>query len=120
MLPIWRGLHALVSLCTGQALACVARGLAAMSRRVYKLKGLLCSQVGDLQYASPATVSRCGMVYVDPKNLKYQPYWKKWVQQIPNKVSIVLKWLEQEQECWTGDAIGESLQPEEPLDHVCW
>ncbi|XP_054568736.1 dynein axonemal heavy chain 10 [Eptesicus fuscus] len=42
-------------------------------------------EVGDLQYASPATVSRCGMVYVDPKNLKYQPYWKKWVQQIQNK-----------------------------------
>ncbi|MBZ3878788.1 Dynein heavy chain 10, axonemal [Sciurus carolinensis] len=39
----------------------------------------------DLQYASPATVSRCGMVYVDPKNLKYQPYWKKWVHQIQNK-----------------------------------
>ncbi|XP_039735198.1 dynein axonemal heavy chain 10 [Pteropus medius] len=43
-------------------------------------------EVGDLQYASPATVSRCGMVYVDPKNLKYQPFWKKWVNQIPNKV----------------------------------
>uniref|UniRef100_I3N0B0 Dynein axonemal heavy chain 10 n=1 Tax=Ictidomys tridecemlineatus TaxID=43179 RepID=I3N0B0_ICTTR len=42
-------------------------------------------EVGDLQYASPATVSRCGMVYVDPKNLKYQPYWKKWVHQIQNK-----------------------------------
>ncbi|XP_011803966.1 PREDICTED: dynein heavy chain 10, axonemal [Colobus angolensis palliatus] len=43
-------------------------------------------EVGDLQYASPATVSRCGMVYVDPKNLKYRPYWEKWVNQIPNKV----------------------------------
>ncbi|XP_006149290.1 dynein heavy chain 10, axonemal [Tupaia chinensis] len=43
-------------------------------------------EVGDLQYASPATVSRCGMVYVDPKNLKYQPYWKKWVNKIQNKV----------------------------------
>ncbi|XP_053061953.1 dynein axonemal heavy chain 10 isoform X4 [Acinonyx jubatus] len=42
-------------------------------------------EVGDLQYASPATVSRCGMVYVDPKNLKYQPYWKRWVNQIQNK-----------------------------------
>ncbi|XP_069880965.1 dynein axonemal heavy chain 10 isoform X1 [Dipodomys merriami] len=42
-------------------------------------------EVGDLQYASPATVSRCGMVYVDPKNLKYRPYWQKWVQQIQNK-----------------------------------
>ena len=35
-------------------------------------------EVGDLQYASPATVSRCGMVYVDPKNLGYKPYWEKW------------------------------------------
>ncbi|XP_006894689.1 PREDICTED: dynein heavy chain 10, axonemal [Elephantulus edwardii] len=42
-------------------------------------------EVGDLQYASPATVSRCGMVYVDPKNLKYEPYWKKWVNKIQNK-----------------------------------
>ncbi|KAJ7419933.1 Dynein heavy chain 10, axonemal [Willisornis vidua] len=37
-------------------------------------------EVGDLQYASPAMVSRCGMVFVDPKNLKYEPYWQKWVQ----------------------------------------
>uniref|UniRef100_A0A8C1QBG0 Dynein heavy chain 10, axonemal-like n=1 Tax=Cyprinus carpio TaxID=7962 RepID=A0A8C1QBG0_CYPCA len=36
-------------------------------------------EVGDLQYASPATVSRCGMVFVDPKNLRYSPYWVKWV-----------------------------------------
>ncbi|KAM4707116.1 dynein axonemal heavy chain 10 [Discoglossus pictus] len=36
-------------------------------------------EVGDLQYASPATVSRCGMVFVDPKNLRYSPYWQKWV-----------------------------------------
>ncbi|XP_021113286.1 dynein heavy chain 10, axonemal isoform X3 [Heterocephalus glaber] len=42
-------------------------------------------EVGDLQYASPATVSRCGMVYVDPQNLKYQPYWKKWVNKIQSK-----------------------------------
>ncbi|XP_058137242.1 dynein axonemal heavy chain 10 [Dasypus novemcinctus] len=43
-------------------------------------------EVGDLQYASPATVSRCGMVYVDPKNLKYEPYWKKWVNRRQNKI----------------------------------
>lgn len=36
-------------------------------------------EVGDLQYASPATVSRAGMVYVDPKNLGFQPYWDRWV-----------------------------------------
>ncbi|XP_070520949.1 dynein axonemal heavy chain 10 [Cardiocondyla obscurior] len=37
-------------------------------------------EVGDLQYASPATVSRAGMVYVDPRNLGYEPYMKKWIQ----------------------------------------
>ncbi|GMI47335.1 hypothetical protein TrCOL_g3071 [Triparma columacea] len=36
-------------------------------------------EVFDLQYASPATISRCGMVWVDPKNLGYRPYYEKWV-----------------------------------------
>ncbi|XP_044232976.1 dynein axonemal heavy chain 10 isoform X2 [Thunnus albacares] len=40
-------------------------------------------EVGDLQYASPATVSRCGMVFVDPKNLRYTPYWQRWVNNKP-------------------------------------
>lgn len=40
----------------------------------------LALQVGDLQYASPSTVTRAGMVYVDPKNLGYQPYMDKWIQ----------------------------------------
>ncbi|XP_063540762.1 dynein axonemal heavy chain 10 [Cydia strobilella] len=36
-------------------------------------------EVGDLNYASPATVSRAGMVFVDPKNLGYEPYWERWL-----------------------------------------
>ena len=36
-------------------------------------------EVFDLQYASPATVSRCGMVWVDPKNLGYRPFYENWV-----------------------------------------
>jgi len=35
-------------------------------------------EVFDLQYASPATISRCGMVYVDPKNLGYEPFFERW------------------------------------------
>ena len=35
----------------------------------------------DLQYASPATISRCGMVWVDPKNLGYRPYYERWLRQ---------------------------------------
>jgi len=33
----------------------------------------------DLQYASPATISRCGMVYVDPKNIGYRPFFERWI-----------------------------------------
>ena len=33
----------------------------------------------DLQYASPATISRCGVVWVDPKDLGYRPYYERWV-----------------------------------------
>ncbi|XP_061907301.1 dynein axonemal heavy chain 10-like isoform X1 [Entelurus aequoreus] len=50
-------------------------------------------EVGDLQYASPATVSRCGMVYVDPKNLRYTPYWQKWLKNKSPKEQEVLDTL---------------------------
>jgi dynein heavy chain len=43
----------------------------------------------DLQYASPATISRCGMVWVDPKNLGYFPYYERWVRtRFGNSVTI--------------------------------
>lgn len=41
--------------------------------------------MGDLQYASPATVSRCGMVFVDPKNLGYEPFWQRWLESRESK-----------------------------------
>mmetsp|Transcript_53278 Transcript_53278/g.159518 ORF Transcript_53278/g.159518 Transcript_53278/m.159518 type:complete len:3881 (-) Transcript_53278:473-12115(-) len=41
---------------------------------------LLC-EVFDLQYASPATISRCGMVWVDPKDLGFTPYYERWLKQ---------------------------------------
>uniref|UniRef100_A0A8C2AJS1 Dynein heavy chain 10, axonemal-like n=1 Tax=Cyprinus carpio TaxID=7962 RepID=A0A8C2AJS1_CYPCA len=47
-------------------------------------------EVSYLQYASPATVSRCGMVFVDPKNLRYSPYWVKWVNSRALKVRLFL------------------------------
>lgn len=43
-------------------------------------------EVYDLQYASPATISRCGMVYVDLKNLGYDNYYIKWVKRYKNLV----------------------------------
>ncbi|KAL5112917.1 Dynein heavy chain 10 axonemal [Taenia crassiceps] len=35
-------------------------------------------EVGNLEYASPATVSRCGMVFVDPHDLDYSALWQRW------------------------------------------
>lgn len=40
---------------------------------------ILMFEVFDLQYSSPATISRCGMVYVDPKNLGYKPFYQRWL-----------------------------------------
>ncbi|CAH4038360.1 unnamed protein product [Pieris brassicae] len=38
-------------------------------------------EVADLAQASPATVSRCGMVYIDPGELGYLPYVRSWLDQ---------------------------------------
>ncbi|PNF33091.1 Dynein heavy chain 10, axonemal [Cryptotermes secundus] len=40
-------------------------------------------EAGSLQYASPATVSRAGVVYVEPRNLGYKPYWDRWLRSRP-------------------------------------
>eukprot|EP00919_Chromeraceae_sp_WS-2016_P072391 GHVR01171232.1.p1 GENE.GHVR01171232.1~~GHVR01171232.1.p1 ORF type:complete len:2780 (-),score=639.98 GHVR01171232.1:32-7840(-) len=48
-------------------------------------------EVFDLQYASPATISRAGMVFVDSRNLRYAPYYDRWVRAKPESMSEILE-----------------------------
>lgn len=40
-------------------------------------------EVADLAVASPATVSRCGMVYIEPAVLGLQPFVNCWFKRLP-------------------------------------
>ncbi|XP_026730807.1 dynein heavy chain 6, axonemal [Trichoplusia ni] len=42
-------------------------------------------EVADLAQASPATVSRCGMVYIDPNEMGYLPFVRSWLDESVEK-----------------------------------
>jgi len=41
-------------------------------------------EVADLLVASPATVSRCGMVYLEPSILGLKPFVECWIRKLPD------------------------------------
>ena len=45
-------------------------------------------EVADLAVASPATVSRCGMVYLEPSILGLKPFVECWVRKLPENLFI--------------------------------
>ncbi|KAK3092231.1 hypothetical protein FSP39_000084 [Pinctada imbricata] len=58
---------------------CLASG-----ERISLASGMrLIFEVDNLSQASPATISRCAMVYMDPIDLGWRPFVKTWLQRLP-------------------------------------
>ncbi|KAH0622660.1 hypothetical protein JD844_025155, partial [Phrynosoma platyrhinos] len=79
--PIW--IENLNSVLDDTRMLCLAN-----SERIYLSPGIrMIFEVDSLSQASPATVSRCAMVYVDPTDLGWKPYVKTWLDGFSKRIA---------------------------------
>ena len=50
-------------------------------------------EVEDLAVASPATVSRCGMVYMEPDSIGIKPLIDSWLKVLPDQLKKRTKFM---------------------------
>lgn len=64
----------------------------------------------DLQAASPATVSRCGMVYMEPKSMGWRVLLDSWAAKLPEHFTLEDKVHITSLIDWVGDHLLEYIR----------
>jgi len=66
-------------------------------------------EVGNLDNASPATVSRCGIVYVSESDLNWEPLIETWIRDRAEEK----KWCHPEEGNWINDCIKRYMEKQD-------